>query len=200
MSFGGSGTGDGQFDKPLGIAVSSGGYVYVVDNLNNRVQKFDGNGTFIAKWGSFGSDDGEFNYPQDIAVATNGYIYVADSGNCRIQIFDDNGNFISKWGTCGYEDGQFGNILAIAVAPDSSVYTSDFSPFNGIITRIQKFDNNGNFIKAWNSFGNYYFGISISDDGTEYIADTGNSHILKKIAIPAEVVSETLFETTLTIN
>ena len=38
-------------DDPNGIAVDSSGNVYVADADNNRIQKFNSNGTFITKWG-----------------------------------------------------------------------------------------------------------------------------------------------------
>ena len=44
-------------------AIDKSNNVYVVDTGNNRVQKFDGNGNFITKWGSTGTADGQFNAP-----------------------------------------------------------------------------------------------------------------------------------------
>jgi DNA-binding beta-propeller fold protein YncE len=38
--WGSRGTGDGQFDHPEGLAVSSDGSVYVADMNNHRIQKF----------------------------------------------------------------------------------------------------------------------------------------------------------------
>ena len=73
--------------------------MYVVDTLNNRIQKFNSNGTFITKWGSKGTADGQFNFPDGIAVDSSGNVYVADDGNNRIQKFDSNGTFITKWGS-----------------------------------------------------------------------------------------------------
>ena len=46
----------------------SSGNVHVVDTGNNRVQKFDSNGTFLATWGSYGAENGQFNNPQGVMV------------------------------------------------------------------------------------------------------------------------------------
>ena len=39
-AFGSFGTGNGQFANPRGIAVDSGGNIYVADTGNNRIQVF----------------------------------------------------------------------------------------------------------------------------------------------------------------
>ena len=57
------GSGNGQFDYPHSIAIDNEDNVYVADTDNNRIQKFDPNGTFITKWGTFGSGNGQFNWP-----------------------------------------------------------------------------------------------------------------------------------------
>jgi DNA-binding beta-propeller fold protein YncE len=87
--WGSFGTGDGQFRNPFGVAVNpSTGDVFVVDLSNNRVQKFDSSGNFIAKWGSAGSGDGQFENPFGVAVnPSTGDVFVADTGNSRIQVF-----------------------------------------------------------------------------------------------------------------
>jgi hypothetical protein len=50
IKWGTYGSGNGQFNKPVGIAVDASGYVYVADNDNYRIQKFakdsDGDGIF----------------------------------------------------------------------------------------------------------------------------------------------------------
>ena len=41
-----------RFKFPKGVAVDASGFVYVTDDENHRIQKFDSNGNFISEWGS----------------------------------------------------------------------------------------------------------------------------------------------------
>jgi tripartite motif-containing protein 71 len=72
---------------PGAVAVDSSGNVYVADELNHRIQKFDSDGTFITKWGSQGEGDGQFTHPQEAALDSSDNVYVADGSNNRIQKF-----------------------------------------------------------------------------------------------------------------
>lgn len=90
--FGSSGSGDGQFDNPQGIAVDDN-YIYIVDNSNNRIQVFDHSFDYVTQFGSAGTGDGQFKGLVTLEVNDN-YIYTLEtgswSGNDRVQIFDKN--------------------------------------------------------------------------------------------------------------
>ena len=167
------GNGEGQFDKPMGVTVSPDGAVYVTDS--HRIQKFDANGTILAKIGSQGSGDGQFYYPRGIAVSGDGSIYVADSGNNRLMQVSSNLQPVAKWGTLGSDNGHFNAPRSIAFGPDGSKYVADTNNH-----RIQKFDCNGNFILKWGSYGaddgqfKYPGGIAVGPDGSVYVAEGYN--------------------------
>jgi DNA-binding beta-propeller fold protein YncE len=83
--WGTEGSGDGQFQFPVGVAVALDGSVYVVDSYNDRIQKFTSEGVFVSQWGTEGSGDGEFNRPNNVAVASDGSVYVSERSNQRIE-------------------------------------------------------------------------------------------------------------------
>ena len=174
------GIGDGQFDYPNGVAVDSYGYVYVVDNGNDRIQKFTSDGTFVTKWGSYGIGDGEFDYPVGIAVDSSGYVYVADNGNDRIQKFTSAGTFVTKWGYYGIGDGEFDFPFGVAVDSSNNVYVADYSNH-----RVQKFTSSGTFVTKWGSYGsgdgefNYPAGIAVDSSGYVYVTGQYNDRIQK---------------------
>lgn len=92
--------GAGTLNGPEGITVDAKGNVYVIDAGNNRVVKFQPDGTFITSFGSQGSGNGQFRFDalvntpnsanfdnQGIVVAPNGTVYVSDAVNQRVLIF-----------------------------------------------------------------------------------------------------------------
>ncbi len=118
LVFGSEGTGPGQFDwSQAGVDVDTSGNVYIADEQNHRVQKFDKDGNFLLAWGSgvnggsgyetctsgcvagvTGSAEGEFNLPSDLVVGSSNMVYVVDSLNHRIQKFNNTGVFQQAWG------------------------------------------------------------------------------------------------------
>ncbi len=129
--FGSSGSGDGQFgggfgNGPYGIALDSSDNVYVVDNGNSRVQKFNSSGVYQSKFGTSGTGNGQFNDPAGIAISTStGDIFVNDSGGERVQVFNSAGVYQSQFGSEGSGDGQFEYNFGIALDSANNVYVTD---------------------------------------------------------------------------
>lgn len=174
----------GEFIAPMyGLCADQQGSLFVVDNGNNRVQKFDNAGNFIILWGSFGSANANFHNPTGIACDGKGDVWVVDTNNHRVQKFDGKlGGYMMKFGSRGNGEGQFNAPWGIAVdRVRGYIYVVDSANF-----RVQKFDMSGEFIMAWGSFGNgdgqFYFprGVAVDqEDGTVYVVDMGNHRIQK---------------------
>ncbi|MDE1970529.1 MAG: peptidoglycan-binding protein [Patescibacteria group bacterium] len=82
-----SGSGNGQFALPFGVAISSSSGVYVSDYSNNRIEVFDSAGNYLSTFGSSGSGDGQFSGSVALAFSSSSLAYVVDFSNQRVQIF-----------------------------------------------------------------------------------------------------------------
>lgn len=69
-----------RFNQAYGLAVDSGGNVFVADTYNRAVRKITAGGTVTTVNGTLA----RFYYPQGIAVDASGYVYVADGDNQAI--------------------------------------------------------------------------------------------------------------------
>ena len=172
LSWGTTGSGNGQFSHPYGVAVNNtSGYVYVVDYSNARIQRFDLNGNFQLKWGSYGSGNGQFNSPTGIAIDSSGNVYVADQSNYRVQKFNANGTYITKWGSYGSGQGQFNQPYSIGVDSINNIYVLEQQN-----CRIQKFTSSGTYITTWGTSGTgngqLYYPYDLSVDSQNNVYDT----------------------------
>lgn len=85
----------GSFRYPFKLASDSREYIYVVDVLNTRVQKFTTDGKFDRKYGKWGIQEGTFFRPKGIAIAGDDKIYISDSYMGVVQVFSQGGNYHS---------------------------------------------------------------------------------------------------------
>ena len=121
-----SGSGAGQFEGGKGVALDSTGDVYVVDNPNHRVQKFDPEGHFLLMFG------GDVNKTKVEAVGST----EAERNLCTAASAD-----VCQVGSTGSGAGQFGVwpvSSLIAIGPGDVVYVGD-------VGRIQRFDTAGHY-------------------------------------------------------
>jgi tripartite motif-containing protein 71 len=166
--------------SPVAIAVSSDSYLYVLDETNHRVLKFDSSGGYVSQWGSYGTDDGQFAHPRGIAVDSANNVYVTENDNNRVQKFSSTGSFLAKWGSYGTGDGELHGPVGIAIDSNDNIYIVD--SFN---TRVQKFSSTGSFLAKWGSLGagdgqfNGPRGIYIDATDQIYVTDSSNHRVQK---------------------
>jgi hypothetical protein len=172
-SFGSAGSGAGQFQTPVGVAIQqSNGAVYVADSGNARVEKFGASGNFLAAWGwgvadgvarsevctstcqagIAGSGPGQFSLPTSIAVsnvsggAAAGKVFVGDAGNNVVVKFDANGVFIATIDGSTTPQGHFVSLAGVAVDQSGNLWTADTGTGN-----VDEFDPMGKFLQQWAS-------------------------------------------------
>lgn len=171
------------------------GDVYLVDNTNHKVLRYNANGKFISSFGVPGVANGQLWYPYRVAVDGQGNIFVEDyhelnmvrspndkkEGYYRVQKFNQNGKFIWTVGRYGKGPGEFiSSCPDIDVDEKGNLYVLDRYNY-----RIQKFSPDGKFIAAWGSFGkgpgqfDFPTSLVIDKKGDIYVTDTNNHRVQK---------------------
>lgn len=133
------GSKQGEFNIPHGIDLDNEGNVYVADRENNRIQKFDANGNFIAVWQNKISEqlysvtiDNKNNHLFGIDYLTVNDTIVKGSDIFR---FDLDINLQLQFGRTGVYDGPISRYHDIQIDNDGSIYVGDI-----LGNRIQKFE------------------------------------------------------------
>ena len=93
--YGGPGTGPGQFNAVWGVSTDSGGFVYVADTSNRRIQKLDSDGAYVTEWSDAGGV--AFVKPTGVYVDENDLVYVCDSLAETVSLFDTDGQHVETW-------------------------------------------------------------------------------------------------------
>lgn len=114
-----------QFDHPRGVAVDTGGNVYVADTQNSTIRKISPAGVVTTMAGlasTTGSTDGvgsaaRFKYPEGVAVDKKGNVYVADTGNFTVRKITPAGQVSTIAGTAGQEGAVLGSLPGIIPRP-----------------------------------------------------------------------------------
>ena len=176
------GTGDGQFDSPLGIAVSSTGAVYVVDTYNHRIQAFARQGATPTPtlpqsyrddrvWGTLGTGEGQFNNPCGVAVDHGGNVYIPDIGNHRVQKFTSNGTYITQFGSSQVN----WSPRAIAVDNAGTAYIT-----NDSTNLIHGLSSDGTLFRLQQELANMTAriqGIAVDNASNLYVTDSGTNTV-----------------------
>ncbi|MGI9089059.1 MAG: hypothetical protein ACR2HH_15165 [Chthoniobacterales bacterium] len=216
---GSSGSADGtgsaaRFNSPAGVAVDSGGNVYVADSSNHTIRQVTSDGvvtTLAGLAGSSGSADGtgsavRFYYPRGVAVDSGGNVYVADTSNQTIRRVTSAGAVTTLAGladgSIGSADGtgsaaRFNNPAGVAVDSGGNVYVADQGNRTirkvtsvGVVTTLAGLADGG-YGSADGTGSAARFkrtnGVAVDSGGNVYVADRSN-HTIRKVT-PAGVVT-----------
>ena len=192
-----------QLASPYGLAVDSGGNLYIADNSNVRIRRVDTSGTITTVAGSgvccYAGDggaaaDAQLGYPDGVAVDAAGNLYIADSDDGRVRKVNSAGiiTTIAGNGYFGFSgDGgpaigaMFSYPGGVAVDGAGNLYVADahnarirkVNAAGAIATLVGGAVNDGGL----GVFGllNAPAGVARDNAGNTYIADTDNNRVRK---------------------
>jgi tripartite motif-containing protein 2/3/tripartite motif-containing protein 71 len=179
-SFGTRGSGPRQFSSCRGVAVDDLDNILVADRDNHRIQKFTGDGRFLACVGTKGVRPLQFRQPRDIAFNThNKKVYVVDNSNHRIQVLNSDLTISSVIGGGeSSKNGLFSYPNGVACDCTGNVYVADSANH-----RIQVFTTDMKLLRTFGCRGkgngelHWPQSVAVDFRGMVFVGELYNSHV-----------------------
>jgi len=126
QSWGGKGSGPGQFQVAHGLAIDAKGQLWVADRENQRLQVFRPDGTFVREIPLKG-------LPCGLDIGRQ-YIYMVNGFAGQLVRMDLNGKVLGAIGKPGKGPGEFGEAHMIAVNDRDEIFVADSA--NGALMKF----------------------------------------------------------------
>lgn len=127
-----------QFNTVHGLRLARDGLVYVADRVNNRIQVFRRNGTFVRE-AFLARSTRAMGAVWDIAFSRDSlqtWVFVPDGTGMKVWILKrDDLSVVGSFGRGGRQAGQFGWVHGLAVDSRGNLYTSEVESYK----RVQRF-------------------------------------------------------------
>ena len=133
---------DSRVLRASGIAVDSGGAIYLADADRGNILIFFPDGTFLRSMHI--TPQRHFSGPLGICVDDQGNLYVPDPAGSRVVKFDGRGRLVKSWRVPRNASSTDEVPTAVATTQDGLVFVT--YPRTG---RIEKYSSDGSWITSW---------------------------------------------------
>jgi len=140
---GGFGWSDTEFDHPTDIISPDALNIYVADNGNHRIQRYDRSLNFVSSLFLRNNEDVDrrFGYPRGVGMSRVGALFIADGENNRVLKIGTSNNIERVFGGVEAGAGKLTHPSRIRVSGNDLVYVQDDK-------RIVIFDIYGNYVRS----------------------------------------------------
>lgn len=177
--WGTNGSANGQFRIASAVVVDADGFVYVCDRLNQRIQKFTSDGTWLASLGGPGTAVGPLSCDLGFAISPAGTLLEADAVSLDVVELTRTGELVRRW------RGGITIPYGLGVGPDGEVFVTDKAT-----QRASMFDPLGGPLASWGGYGmqatqfQSIGGIAAGSDGSLYVLDYWVGKVRKYVYTP----------------
>lgn len=169
---------------PTDVApMSDGSAIWIADNENHRLVRFDLKSETWQTVGRLGVALGRFEYPFAVALTPGGDVVVTDVINGRAQLFNPRGEPQQNIGRYGVEPGEFHRPGGLAVDAAGRIWIAD-----SVLGVVQVFRADGNLIDVLRDPAGAPLrleaplGLAFDRAGALYIVES-RAHRVRKFAI-----------------
>ncbi|HEX4645148.1 MAG TPA: NHL repeat-containing protein [Verrucomicrobiae bacterium] len=133
---------DSRVRHAAGIAIDSGGAIYVADAQKGSIHVFFPDGTFLQSWRI--PIQRNYSGALGFSIDDSGTLYAPDPANSRILKFNNHGRLLKSWPAPQKALAPDERPTWVSVQPDNSVFVAYFTT-----GRIEKFSSDGGEMTSW---------------------------------------------------
>jgi DNA-binding beta-propeller fold protein YncE len=122
-TWGGEGTGPGQFNCPHSLVIDPKGLIHVADRSNQRIQVFDQNGKYVRESQQPGT-------PCGLCMTHDQHLFLAHGHEGKIMKLTLEGKVLGVTGSQGKGPNQYGEAHYIAADARDDIYVADTMNWN----------------------------------------------------------------------
>jgi DNA-binding beta-propeller fold protein YncE len=163
--------------EAAGVAVNSKGHIYLFQRTKPNLSEFDQSGKFVRTLG-----EGLFDHPHSLRIDADDNIWTTDDTNNTVLKLSPAGKVMMVLGrrnNGGEANWLFNKPADVAFSSKGDIYVAD----GYANSRVVKFDRDGNYIKAWGTYGSkpgqfrLPHSVVIDREDRVYVADRENARI-----------------------
>ncbi len=174
-SWGGFGTGPGEYNDPVGIAVGPDGLVYVLDDVRGVVEKYRADGSIAGSFSAYSNLPGAIGSSNGLFIGPDGLVYVGQVEAGQIAVFEASGALVRSFGL-GYFTEQ---VNEMAFDSAGRVFVTQ-GVLRGDAPGVLVFDRAGTYITGFSRVGStdgameFPCGIALDGKGRVFVIDAGD--------------------------
>ncbi len=123
-AFGSEGSGPGQFNEPVGLALGPNGNIYVADTWNGRVQIFNPTFKYVTEFKVKGWGSQEVTAKPYLVVMADGRVVLSNPANSRIELYAGFGTATASWDLPSTQ-GVSARPVGMTLDGNGSLYVAD---------------------------------------------------------------------------
>ncbi len=163
--------------EAAGVAVNSKGHIFLFQRSKPNLSEFDESGRYVRSIG-----EGLFDHPHGLRIDSEDNIWTTDDTNSTVLKISPAGKvllILGRRNNSGEADWLFNKPTDVAFSKNGDIFVTD----GYANSRVVKFDRNGNFIKAWGTYGSgpgefmLPHSVVIDKNDRVYVGDRENARI-----------------------
>jgi outer membrane protein assembly factor BamB len=184
-AWGAIGTGPGQFNDPVGIALDGDGNVNVLDDVRGVIETYRPDGTIVSTIPAFPAELGPTDGANQLSVGPNGHFYVSVIGPMVVAEIDRDGKLVATYGAAGEPGSLNEQPFVMRFDADGRLYVTQ-GPTRRDAPGVLIFAADGTYLGGFGPLGigdgdlGFPWGLIVDDTGI-YVADAGAAADLRSV-------------------